>query len=126
MSTTLLSLAKQHRIKRKYLRMAALYRRCTRPARMDFSFAALLEMYRFESLGGQKPPTTNGYMAGKHFLDITVTDVKAELAEGTACKHEFYNSATGWFWKTQLERVIAYPIHNVFNASTQEEQRAKD
>ena len=105
--TNLLTMAKRHRIRRSYLRLAALYRRGAGRDTGDFSFEALVAAHAFESRGGEPPPSSNGYMAGKHFMDITVTEAKAAIRAGEMCKAEFYNSPTKWFWLKKLEHTPA-------------------
>lgn len=108
---TLLRASKRAGISRGYMRLAAVYRRADRTnPHLDFSFDALKEAHRYESRGGDKPPRTNGYLAGKHWLDINVADAVRDIREGHFAKCEFYEGPTGWFWKRRLAAAPATPL----------------
>lgn len=95
--------ARRKGIRRKYLRLAALYRRAARGSEgMDFSLDALAELHRYESTGKGKPARNNGWAYGKLALDITVSDAVTSIKSGDFCKAEFYRGPTAWYWKRAL------------------------
>ena len=104
---SLLKLATEAGVSRHYLRMAALYRRAARPGVADFSWSALLDMQRYETYGGSRPGATNGYLAGKRFLDVTLADAKTDAAKGYTCKAEYLSGPSAWLFERALSRVPA-------------------
>lgn len=88
--------------------MAELYRYFAKPWEhvLDFSDEALVEMYNSESYGTKIDPK-NGYLVGKHWLNVTVTMWKEDLALGTLFKHELYSDPDlpNWWLDGILKRV---------------------
>ena len=96
--------ARRKGIRRKYLRLAALYRRAARGSEiMDFSLDALVELHHYESTGKGKPARNNGWAYGKFVLDITVSDAVSGIKDGEFCKAEFYIGPSAWYWKRALK-----------------------
>lgn len=104
---TLIQAARRKGIKRKYLRLAALYRRAARGSTgMDFSFEALAALYEYESTGHGGVSRHNGWAYGKKkMLDVSVSDAVKGIREGDFCKAEFYDGPTGWYWRHILRSV---------------------
>lgn len=94
------------KLKRKYLRLASVYRRyAARSKFYDFSLQALLECYEHESKGTPASPT-NGYLYGKWCKDISVVTWREDIAKGDFCKAEFTMGIDGWWATKALETVI--------------------
>ena len=91
--------------KRKFLRMAALYRRACRPSTMDFSLSALHQFFEYESFGSACPDT-NGYLCGKRFMTITENQVREDVRTGFCFKSEFYGARDRWFWYPILKHIV--------------------
>lgn len=99
-------------ISRKYLRLAAVYRRFSdRNPGFDYSTAALKECFTHESNGTpynylDKSKKPNGYIQGKFskkiVYDMWVEDIRA----GNACKYEFCNGIDKWWATPALSRLV--------------------
>ena len=125
----LLNSRTRKKAKRRYLRLAALYRRAANrnDPGLDFSEAALMACRQYESTG--KPPPglvvdtykgmvmpcgrINGYLLGKWMLDISVADAKREVQSGNFAKIEFYKGPTAWYWRSVLNSVKV-PVEGYF------------
>ena len=100
-------------VSRKWWRMAAIYRRFggESPA-LDYSEAAAVAMYGFESTGrgelkfGVIPVAPggklNGYAVGKHWMDATVKMWREDLRGMLLFRSELEPEYPAWF----LERVL--------------------
>ena len=69
------------KIGKKWLRMAAIYRRFASDyPRADFSDDAAAAMYAHESTGAPLPdPRTNGFALGKKWMDVTIAAWKEDI-----------------------------------------------
>lgn len=74
---------------------------------MDFSATALIECYKHESLGGPRPPKSNGYVFGKWAKDVTIATWREDVASGLFCKAEFITPLSKWYAEPALATVIA-------------------
>lgn len=93
------------RLTRKYLRVAAVYRRFAgRSEHYDFSFEMLQECYDHET-HGKKPSKMNGYVFGKWAKDISVVTWIEDIKKGDACKAEFIFGIDSWWAKPALQNV---------------------
>jgi len=93
-------------ISRKYLRLAAVYRRFAgRSPHFDFSLESLVECYRHETYG-EPSSRKNGYVFGKWAKDISVVTWIEDILKGDACKAEFIFGIDSWWAKPALENVI--------------------
>lgn len=96
------------KLKRTYLRRAAVYRRFAgRDSGMDFSADALLGCYRYESSGGAKPARNNGYVFGKWAMDVTIATWREDIRAGLFCKAEFITPLSKWYAVPALSTVIS-------------------
>lgn len=98
------------KITKKYLRLAAVYRRfAERSHHYDFSLSSLIDCYHHETYG--KPYfLNNGYVHGKHLKDITVSAWIEDIYKGNFCKAEFLTPMNRWWAKHALD----FPINTVF------------
>lgn len=98
------------KISRKWRRMQAVYLYFAE-GRFDLSEDAALEMYQYESCGqgdlglGLFSGSINGYAVAKHWLNVTVSMWKEDLAGGLLLKGELYSMVPGelHWW---LDRVL--------------------
>lgn len=108
------------KITKKYLRLAATYRRFsdrTNPY-WDFSVSALVECFNHESNGGLFS-ANNGYVNGKWNKDLTFAMQLEDIRNGYAAKVEFINSTNRWWIDPALATVVvvkpwfpyAYMLH---------------
>lgn len=82
---------------RKYLRRASVYRRAAgRNEPYDFSLAALIACYNYESTGGDMP-INNGYIIGKRWLDLSIETWREDIMAGLFCKADFISPITKWY-----------------------------
>jgi len=85
------------RVSPRYALRAALYRRVARGqgvTGLDFSEAALRQLYDFESRGiGSVDKARNGYAYGKWCVDLSVSMWVEDIQAGNACKAEFLQTA---------------------------------
>jgi hypothetical protein len=87
-----------------------MYRRFAGPGDHDFSDAAAMEMYVFETTGqgplrsglfsGDRP---NGYAVGKKWMDATAAMWREDIRAGLLWRFELESDYPGWF----LDRVLA-------------------
>lgn len=73
--------------------MAQLYKQFAvgwEQAGLDFSDAALVDMFNSESYGTPINIRTNGYYVGKHWLNVTVSMWKESQKRGELCLPELY------------------------------------
>lgn len=64
---------------------------------LDFSDEALVELYNYESYGGQISPK-NGFAVGKKWLNLNVSMWKEDIAQGYLFKHELYEDPKFPHW----------------------------
>ena len=57
---------------------------------LDFSDVALLELYNYESYGGVRPASNNGFYHGKKWLNVNVAMWKEDISRGMLCRRELY------------------------------------
>lgn len=113
---------------KKYLRLAATYRRSAgrQEPMVDFSLEALLECYAHETHGKRysiifrKDTKTNGYIYGKWQRDISVISWREDILAGHACKAEFITPLNRWWVKPALASVIA-PVFFPYDKKTYSE-----
>ena len=102
--------AKAAGIPRRYLRLAAMYRRCSTLERGYCTWEALKEQFQWETHGTVRPDRMNGFACGQRFLSVTEASVIEDINRGYACKAEFYHGPSGWHWKVKLRDVRAAPL----------------
>lgn len=103
-------------ISRKYIRLAAAYRRYAGPnTDFDFSQAMLIECYNHETHGA-KASKNNGYVFGKWCKDLSVVQWIEDIRSGSACKAEFYEPKDKWWSEPALEKIVVpcawFPFSN--------------
>lgn len=92
------------KISRKWREKAPLYKRfAENDVRLDWSDAAMEEMFRYESVGGEKPSKLNGYYHGKLAMDRTISMWREGLREGTLLPWELYSE----YGKEFIEKNIS-------------------
>jgi hypothetical protein len=64
---------------------------------LDFSDEALLELYNYESYGGNISPN-NGFAVGKKWLNLNVSMWKEDIAKGLLFKKELYEDPKFPHW----------------------------
>jgi hypothetical protein len=95
-------------LSKKYLRLAATYRRCAgRDKHFDFSLASLIECFIHESKG-LPASKNNGYVFGKWNKDITISTWKEDIRAGLFAKFEFYTPLNKWWAEPALKNVIVH------------------
>lgn len=104
-------------VSKKFRRMAGLYRLFARHwTRLDFSDDALLALYNHESYGSKLNPD-NGFAVGKRYLNLTVTDWRADITEGLLYKHELYEDELfadyHWWLDSVLKNCVQGSIISV-------------
>jgi hypothetical protein len=81
---------------------------CKRKNEYDFSDEAAWEMYQFESTGTPKlyltSETTNGFLVGKHWMDVTIKMWQEDLDKGLLTMNELYYEYDEWFIKRMLTK----------------------
>lgn len=95
-------------ISRKYLRLAAVYRRYAASSLYDYSRAMLIECYNAETHGGPVSKN-NGYAFGKWCKDLSVVQWIEDIRKGNACKAEFYTPKDKWWSGPALRNVVVGP-----------------
>lgn len=85
-------------IKKKYLRLAATYRRFSdrRNPYWDFSLNALVECFNHETHGSSYSKN-NGYINGKWMKDLTLSMWVEDLKLGNSVKAELYTAINKWW-----------------------------
>ncbi len=121
-----MKLFKLNGISKKYALRAAHYRRTAKGqgvAGLDFSEAALRELFDWESRGvGSVDKGKNGYAYGKWCVDLSVAMWVEDLLKGDVCKAEFLQTRIQKLHnKKKLEAVIPAPFFP--HAITLEERR---
>ncbi len=101
-------------VSKKYLRLAAIYRRFAgyrtpHAGGFRFDVAALVECYKHESCGC-RASKDNGYVYGKWCKDVSVAMWIEDIAMGSACKAEFYTELSSWWAIPALAHVPASPM----------------
>jgi hypothetical protein len=66
---------------------------------------ALIELYNYESYGGQLCKKTNGFMHGKKWLNLNVTMWKEDIEAGLLFKFELYQDSKFPHW--WLDNVLS-------------------
>ena len=107
-------------ISRKYLRMAAMYRRfANRDRHYDWSLQSLIECYNHET-HGQPIKKSNGYAFGKWCKDLSVVQWIEDIRKGDACKAEFYTPKDKWWTEKALANLVVpcawFPYSNETDA----------
>ena len=94
------------KISKKYLRLAATYRRFSdrHNPHWDFSLEALIDCFNHESSGG-KYSDNNGYVHGKWSKDITFAMWVEDLKKGYTAKIEYYTPLNKWWAIPALSTV---------------------
>lgn len=91
---------------KKWWKMAEVYRHFAGQGDWDFSISASEEMFLWESKGVPFNNPLNGYMIGKKWMDLTITEYwLPDLREGkTLFKKDLYEDANlpHWF----LDKVL--------------------
>lgn len=102
-------------ISRKYLRLAAVYRRYAGP-NTGFSFTKemLKECYNHETHGGSASKH-NGFVFGKWCKDLSVVQWVEDVRKGNACKAEFYTPKDQWWAEPALKNVVVGPAFFPFS-----------
>lgn len=95
------------KISKKYLRLAATYRRFSdrHNTYWDFSLDALVDCYNHESSGGSYLEN-NGYVHGKWSKDITVAMWVEDIKNGYSAKIEYYTPLNKWWAIPALSPLI--------------------
>lgn len=106
------------KFKRKYLRLAATYRRFSDRNNpfWDFSISALEECFNHESHGAEYS-RNNGYINGKHNKDITMAMWIEDLKSGDIVKAELYSLVNKWWLIPALE-FVTVPTRYVYKYIT--------
>jgi hypothetical protein len=65
---------------------------------LDYSDESLLELYNYESYGGNKPKSINGFSHGKKWLNLHVAMWKEDLQKGILFKQELYEDPKFPHW----------------------------
>ena len=65
---------------------------------LDFSEDSLLELYTYESCGGQSPNQKNGFAHGKKWLNLHVEMWKEDIQKGLLQKSELYQDESFPHW----------------------------
>lgn len=95
------------KIKRKYLRLAAVYRRfAERNPNYNFSIDALIECYNNETHGSPTTIPNNGYIIGKKWKDLTIQTWREDISAGYFCKAEYITPLSRWYAEPALSTVI--------------------
>ena len=105
-----MNLLKIKGISRKYLRLAATYRRLaynTNSNNLDFSIDALVDCYNHET-NGHKAKSNNGYIFGKWTKDLTVVMWIEDIQKGDFCKADFITPVNKW-WATKALKDVVVP-----------------
>jgi len=110
-----MKLLKLNGISKKYALRAAHYRRTAKSQRvagLDFSEAALRELFDWESRGiGGVDKGKNGYAYGKWCVDLSVAMWVEDILKGDFCKAEFLQTRIQKLHnKKKLEAVISPPF----------------
>jgi hypothetical protein len=85
----------------KWRQMADIYKRfAVDYPRADFSEEAAKEMFYYESTGAARPKSSNGYMLGKKWMDVTVKMWREDIRDGLLLRREL--DYPEWF----LDRVL--------------------
>jgi hypothetical protein len=110
-----MKLLKLNGISKKYALRAAHYRRTAKSQRvagLDFSEAALRELFDWESRGiGGVDKGRNGYAYGKWCVDLSVAMWVEDILKGDFCKAEFLETRIQKLHNTKkLEAVISPPL----------------
>lgn len=93
-------------IKKKYLRLASVYRRsASRDTTFDWSVSALIECHAHESTGAPLSKS-NGYGYGKWMKDINLASWIEDIQKGDFCKFEFTRGIDRWWSEPALRNVI--------------------
>lgn len=103
-------------ISRKYLRLAAAYRRFAGDqTQFSFTVEALIECHAHES-SGAPASKNNGYVFGKWCKDLSVVQWIEDIKKGNACKAEFYTPKDTWWARRALKNVVVpcswFPFSN--------------
>lgn len=88
-------------VSKKFLRMSELYKMFAHSEEetyLDFSDEALLELYNYESYGGQTCHRLNGFMHGKKWLNLNVTMWKEDIEQGYLFLRELYEDPKFPHW----------------------------
>jgi hypothetical protein len=94
------------KITKKYLRLAAVYRRfAERSPHYDFSMRSLIECFRHETYGDKHSPM-NGYVHGKHLKDITVSMWIEDIDKCNFCKAEFLTPLNKWWVSKAFDTIM--------------------
>jgi hypothetical protein len=99
-------------IGRKYIRLAAVYRRFSeRNPAFDYSVDALKECFMHESTGLpynylDKSKKPNGYIQGKFSKKLTYNMWVEDIKQGSACKYEFCRGINKWWAEPALARLV--------------------
>lgn len=95
------------KISKKYLRLAATYRRHAdrHNPYWDFSLDALVECFKHESYGTEYA-ANNGYINGKWKKDINVSMWIEDIIAGNSSKIEYYTPLDRWWTIPALNNVV--------------------
>jgi len=123
-----MKLFKLNGISKRYALRAAHYRRTAKSqgvSRLDFSEAALRELFDWESRGiGSVDKGKNGYAYGKWCVDLSVSMWVEDLRNGYFCKAEFLQTRIQKLHNTKkLEAIIPgtfFPYHTCTPSNAQE------
>jgi hypothetical protein len=87
-------------ISKKFKRMSELYKVFSSDWKdcLDYSDESLLELYNYESYGGEKPKSNNGYSHGKKWLNLHVEMWKEDIESGLLFKKELYEDEKFPHW----------------------------
>lgn len=87
------------RVSNKFKRMSELYRIFSNDWKhlLDYSDAALLELYNSESYGGKTSPM-NGFAVGKKYLSVHVEMWRNDIEDGLLFKRELYEDEKFPHW----------------------------
>ena len=79
--------------------------------RLDYSEESVQEMFLWESHGiGElkiclfNDERVNGYMVGKHWMDVTVKLWREDIRKGMLLRNELYDEFPQWHW--WLDKVL--------------------
>ena len=76
----------------------------------DFSEASALAMFESESTGKPLPNwEKNGFAVGKHWMNVTLTQWKKDIADGIITARELYEDASLSPVKAWVQSVIEKP-----------------
>jgi len=65
---------------------------------LDFSDKSMIELYNYESYGGNPCSQKNGYMHGKKWLNLNVSMWKEDIEAGNLFKYELYEDPKFPHW----------------------------